>query len=66
MVSSGEEEIGWDEGKGREAWGFGEVDTEKEQEKLMEETKRKAEMRIELVEEEIVDKLLIMLRINTK
>jgi hypothetical protein len=32
----------------------------------MEETKREAEMRIELVEEEIVDKLLIMLRINTK
>ena len=46
--------------------GFGEVDREKEEEKLMEETKREAEMRIELVEEEIVDKLLIMLRINTK
>jgi hypothetical protein len=46
--------------------GFGGVDMEKEEEKLMEETKRKAEMRIKLVDEEIVDKLLIMLRINTK
>jgi hypothetical protein len=46
--------------------GFGEIDMEKEEEKLMEEPKREAEMRIELVEEEIVDKLLIMLRINTK
>ena len=39
---------------------------EKEEEKLMGETKRKVEIRIEVVEEEIVDKLLIMLRITTK
>jgi hypothetical protein len=51
---------------GEECMGFGEDDMEKEEEKLMEETKREAEMRIELVEKEIVDKLLIMLRINTK
>jgi hypothetical protein len=38
---------------------------EKEEEKLMEETKRKAEIRIE-VAEEIVYKRLIMLRINAK
>jgi hypothetical protein len=51
--------------KGEECMGFGEVDMEKEEEKLMEETKREAEMRIETIEE-IVEKLLVMPRINIK
>ncbi|XP_059439569.1 uncharacterized protein LOC132172136 [Corylus avellana] len=54
LLPNDEEEVYWDEEKEEEGVGFGgEYYTEKEEEELMEETKRRVEMRIELVEEEV-------------
>jgi hypothetical protein len=54
LLSNDEEEVYWDEEKEEEGEGFvGEDYMEKEEEELMEETKGRVEMRIELVDEEV-------------
>jgi hypothetical protein len=55
LPSNDEEEVYWDEEEEEESVGFGGeyYYMEKEEEELMEETKRRVEMRIELLEEEV-------------